>query len=242
MIGVIRSEFLRARSGANTLAVLLLGAFIPVIVLTSDDTLGRITSMDAATTTSLLLAPLAWSFVVAGFAGAFGVTREFYYGSMGRTIAQIGFRRAFIAKGAASIMSAIVLTTGIAAAWCGGAAIVLKVNGLAFAPSVEAIRTVLGAFPGAVFGAILGSAVGWIIGNYYAAAAIALAGPIAFEMGFLGSAPDVARFSPGLSLAALASPSDHPVLLDPWIGLVVALGWTVVLTAAGWVVGRRRFQ
>ncbi len=28
MIGVIRSELLRARSGANTLAVLLLGAFV----------------------------------------------------------------------------------------------------------------------------------------------------------------------------------------------------------------------
>lgn len=242
MIGVIRSELLRARSGANTLAVLLLGAFVPVIVLTSDDTLGRMTSMDATTATQLLLAPLAWSFVVAAFAGAFGVTREFYYGSMGRTIAQIGFRREFLGKGIAAIGVAVVLTAGIAAAWCGVAAIVLGVNGLAFAPSVGAARTVLGALPGAVLGALLGAAVGWIVGNYYAAAAIVLAGPIAFEMAFLGSAPEVARFSPGLTLAALASPSDHPVLLEPWAGLAVGLGWTLVLTAAAWVVGRRRFR
>lgn len=242
MIGVVRSELLRARSGANTLAVLLLGAFVPVIVLTSDDTLGRMTSLDATTATSLLLAPLAWSFVVAAFAGAFGVTREFYYGSMRRTIAQVGFRRAFVGKGIAAIGVAVALTVGIAAAWCGFAAIVLAVNGLAFAPGFEAARTLLGALPGAVLGALLGAAVGWIVGNYYAAAAIVLAGPIAFEMAFLGSAPEVARFSPGLSLAALASPSDHPVLLGPWVGLAMGLGWTFVLTAVAWVVGHRRFR
>ncbi|MFF8188030.1 ABC transporter permease [Microbacterium sp. NPDC016588] len=239
---MIRSELLRARSGANTLAVLLLGAFIPVIVLTSDDTLGRLTSMDATTATSLLVAPLAWSFVVAAFAGAFGVTREFYYGSMSRTIAGVGFRRAFAGKTAAAIGVAVALTAGIAAVWCGGAAIVLNVNGLVFTASVEAVGTILGALPGAVLGAISGSAIGWIVGNYYAAAAIVLAGPIAFEMAFLASAPEVARFSPGLTLAALASPSDHPGLLEPWAGLAVGLGWTLVLATAAWVIGRRRFR
>ena len=67
MIGVIRAEVLRAHSGANTLAVLLLAAFIPVIVLTSDDTLGRMTSLDADTAAALTFAPLAWSFVAAAF-------------------------------------------------------------------------------------------------------------------------------------------------------------------------------
>lgn len=242
MIGVVRSELLRARSGANTLAVLLLAAFVPVIVLTSDDTLGRMTSMDATIATQLLLAPLAWSFVVAAFSGAFGVTREFYYGSIGRSIAQIGFRRAFVGKAVSAIGVAFVLTAGVAAGWCGVAAIVLDINGLVFTPSVEAVGTILGALPGAVLGAIFGSAIGWIVGNYYAAAAIVLAGPIAFEMAFLGSAPEVARFSPGLSVAALASPSDHPVLLGPWAGLAVALGWSLVLVAAAWAVGRRRFR
>jgi hypothetical protein len=242
VIGVIRSELLRSRSGANTLAVLLLGAFVPVIVLTSDDTLGRMRSLDATTATELLLAPLAWSFVVAGFAGAFGVTREFYYVSMARTVAQIGFRRAFVAKGVAAIGVAVVLTVGLGAVWCGVATIVLGVNGLVFAPSAAATATVLGSLPGAMLGAILGSAVGWIAGNYYVAAAIVLAGPIAFEMAFLGSAPDIARFSPGLSLAALASPRNHPVLLDPGLALLVAVGWTVALTVAAWTVGRRRFR
>ncbi|WP_307382471.1 MULTISPECIES: ABC transporter permease [Microbacterium] len=239
---MIRSEVLRAHSGANTLAVLLLAAFIPVIVLTSDDTLGRMTSMDAATATQLLLAPLAWSFVVAAFSGAFGVTREFYYGSIGRSIAQIGFRRAFWGKAGGAIGVAIVLTAGIAAAWCGVAAIVLDVNGLVFTPSVEAVRTLLGALPGAVLGAIIGSAIGWIVGNYYAAAAIVLAGPIAFEMAFLGSAPEIARFCPGLSLAALASPSNHPDLLGPGAGLAVGLSWSLVLVAVAWSIGRRRFR
>lgn len=241
MTGAIRAELLRAHSGANTLAVLLLAAFIPVIVLTSDDTLGRMTSLDADTAAALTFAPLAWSFVAAAFAGAFGVTREFYYVSMGRTVVLSGFRRTFVGKQIAAVLVGLALTVGVAAAWCGVAAIVLGVNGLALAATTDVVRTVLGALPGAVLGAVMGASIGWIVGNYYAAAAIVLAGPIAFELALLGTAPDVARFLPGLSLAALASPQNHPGLLDPGPALAVAGVWTVLLAAVAWGVGRRRF-
>jgi hypothetical protein len=241
VIGAIRAEILRARSGANTLAVLLLAGFIPVIILTSDDTLGRMTSLDAAHAAPLLFAPVAWTFVVAAFAGAFGVTREFYYGSMGRSIVQVGFTRAFLGKGVAAVVVGLVLTAGLVAVWCGVVAVVLAVNGRAFAVPAAAFSTVLGAFPAALLGAVMGASIGWIVGNYYVAAAIVLAGPIAFELALLGTAPDVARFLPGLSLAALASPQNHPGLLAPGAGLAVALAWTFALTVCAWVVGRRRF-
>lgn len=242
MIGAIRAEVLRARSGANTLAVLLLAGFIPVIILTSDDTLGRMTSLDAEHAATLLFAPVAWTFVVAAFAGAFGVTREFYYGSMGRSVVEVGFTRAFVGKGIAAVIVGLALTAALVAAWCGVVAVVLSVNGLAFAPSTAAILTVLGAFPGAVLGAVMGASIGWLVGNYYAAAALVLAGPIAFELALLGTAPDVARFLPGLSLAALASPQNHSGLLSAGAGAAVAVTWAVALTAGAWVVGRRRFR
>lgn len=241
MIGAMRAEILRARSGFNTLAVLLLAGFVPVIVLTSDDTLGRMTSLDAETAAGLLFAPVAWTFVVAAFAGAFGVTREFYYGSMGRTVVQVGFARAFVGKVLAAMVVGLVLTAGLILLWCGVVAVVLSVNGLAFAPSPAVFRTALGALPATALGSVFGAAVGWIVGNYYAAAALVLAGPIALELALLGTAPDMARFLPGLSLAALASPQNHPVLLSPGGGLAVALAWALALTTGAWIVGRRRF-
>ncbi len=240
MIRAAWAEMLRARSGRNTLAVLLLAAFIPVIVLTGDDTLGRMTSLDAGTAASLTFAPLAWSFVVAAFAGAFGVTREFYYGSMERTIVLLGFPRAFVGKAIAAVAVGLVLALGVATAWFAVAAVVLGVNGLAFAPTAAVVYTVAGVVPGAALGAVMGASIGWIVGNYYVAAAIVLAGPIAFELALLGTAPDVARFLPGLSLAALASPQNHPDLLSPGVGLAVAVGWTLVLTVLAGVIGRRR--
>ncbi|MCJ1706586.1 ABC transporter permease [Microbacterium sp. VKM Ac-2923] len=241
MIGAMRAEILRARSGFNTLAVLLLAGFVPVIVLTSDDTLGRMTSLDAETAAGLLFAPVAWTFVVAAFAGAFGVTRESYYGSMGRTVVQVGFARAFVGKVLAAMVVGLVLTAGLILLWCGVVAVVLNANGLAFAPSPAVFRTALGALPATALGSVFGAAVGWIVGNYYAAAALVLAGPIALELALLGTAPDVARFLPGLSLAALASPQNHPVLLSPGGGLAVALAWALALTTGAWIVGRRRF-
>lgn len=241
MIGAIRAEILRARSGRNTLAVLLLAAFVPVIVLTSDDTLGRMTTLDATTATALTVAPVAWSFVAAAFAGAFGVTREFYYVSIGRTVVEAGFPRVFLGKTIAAVAVGLALTVGLLVVWCGVVAVVLGVNGLAPALSAATAHTLLGALPATVLGAVMGASIGWIVGNYYVAAAIVLAGPIAFELALLGTAPEVARVLPGLSLAALAAPQNHTGLLDAGVAAAVALAWTLVLTILAWVVGRRRF-
>ena len=242
MIGVIRAELLRAHSGRNTLAVLVFSVFVPFIVLTSDETVDRLPSLDAETATALMMAPLAWSFVSAAFVGAFASTREFYYGSMERTIALVGFRRAFAAKAVAAVGQALILTILAVVVWTGAMAVVLSVNGLTFTPTMAAAWTALGAILGGLLGAVMGAAVGWIVANYYAGAAITLAGPLAFEMVALGSAPEVARFSPGLALAALASPEDRTGLLPPGLGLLVAVGWVLALTLIAWFVGRRRLR
>jgi hypothetical protein len=242
VIGVIRAELLRARSGRNTLAVLLFIVFVPFIVLTSDDTLDRVASLDADTATALVLAPLAWSFVAAAFAGAFASTREFYYHSMSRTIALTGFRRAFVAKAFAAVAVALVFSVLGVVVWTGAMAVILGVNGLTLTPTPAAAWTVLGAILGALLGAVMGAGIGWIVANYYAGAAITLAGPLAFEMVALASAPDVARFSPGLALAALASPQDRAGLLSPGLGFLIALGWALALTVVAWFVGRRRLR
>lgn len=241
MIGAIRAEVLRAHSGLNTLAVLLLVVFVPVVILTSDDTLGRMTDMDATTAMQLVIAPVGWCFVAAAFVGAFGVTREFYYVSLNRTVVALGFRRVFGAKALAAVVVSLVLTIGVVVAWCAVGAIVLSIHGIAPAPSVTVAATLVGAVLGAVLGSLMGASIGWIVGNYYVAAAIVLAGPLAFELAFLGAAPDLARFLPGLSLAGLASPQNHPDLLPVGAAGAIAVAWTAVLAIAGWVAGRRRF-
>lgn len=241
MIGAIRAEVLRAHCGLNTLAVLLLAAFVPVIILTSDDTLGRMTDMDATTATQLLIAPVGWCFVAAAFVGAFGVTREFYYVSMNRTVVALGFRRVFGAKALAAVVVGVVLTIGVVATWGAVAAIILFTHGIAPAPSAAVAATLVGAVPGAVLGSLMGASIGWIVGNYYLAAGIVLAGPLAFELAFLSAAPDLARFLPGLSLAGLAAPQNHPDLLSVGAAGAIAVAWTVTLAIAACVAGRRRF-
>lgn len=241
MIGAIGSEVLRARSGLSTLAVIVLAVFVPLIILTSDDTLGHITTMDATTATQIALAPIGWSFVAAAFTGAFGVTREFYYVSMNRTVVELGFRRVFVAKALAAVTVGLLLTTGVVAVWSAVVAIVLPLHGIAPVPSAGAAATLVGALPGAVLGSVMGASVGWIVGNYYVAAAVVLAGPLALELALLGTAPEVARFSPGLSLAGLASPQNHPDLLPAGVAGPIAVVWTVALAAAAWAIGRRRF-
>lgn len=160
MIGVIRAELLRAHSGRNTLAVLVFIVFVPFMVLTSDDTLDRLPSLDADTATALVLAPLAWCFVAAAFVGAFASTREFYYGSMSRTIALVGFRRAFVGKAVASVGVALALTVLALVVWTGAMAVVLSVNGLTFTPTTAAAWAALGAILGGLLGAVMGAAIG----------------------------------------------------------------------------------
>ncbi|MBD8478378.1 ABC transporter permease [Microbacterium sp. CFBP 8794] len=240
MRAAVRAEMLRAHSGFSTMAVVVLALFIPVIVLTSDDTLGKMNVLDARRATLLVVAPLAWSFVAAAFAGSFSVTREYYYGSMSRSATQVGFARLFAGKALAAMVTGLVLTAGLAMVWAGVVVAVLGVNGLTPVFSSGVIRTLVGALLGAVAGALLGTAVGWIAGNYYAAAAVVLAGPTALELALLGTAPDMARFLPGLSLAALADPQNHLNLLPAVAAVLVATAWTVLLSALAWIVGRRR--
>jgi hypothetical protein len=240
MRAAVRAELLRARSGFSTIAVVALALFIPVIVLTSDDTLGEMNVLDARRATLLVVAPLAWSFVAAAFAGAFSVTREYYYGSMSRSVTQVGFARLFLSKSLAAAVTGLVLAVGVGIVWGGVVAAVLGVNGMTPVVSGGVVRTIVGSVPGAVIGAVLGTAVGWIARNYYAAAAVVLAGPTALELALLGTSPDTARVLPGLSLAALGTPQNHPDLLPPATAVLVAAVWTVLASASAWMVARRR--
>ena len=56
----------------------------------------------------------------------------------------------------------------------------------------------------------------------------------------LRTAPEVAKFSPGLVLAALSVPEYQGHLLEFGPALVVALAWAAGLVAVAWAGGRRR--
>lgn len=240
MRGVIGSEVLRSVSGLSALAVYLVALLIPVEVLVSDGSRFDLGGLDAATATVQLLQPLAWSAVAAAFVGAYAVTREYYYGSMDRTLTAVGFRRAFAGKMVSGALSAMVLSVGLSALWTTMVFLLLRQEGLPLALSADAWRIYGGAAAGAMLGALLGEAVGWISRNYYLAAGIVLLYPIAIELAMLRSVPDLARFSPGLALAALAAPGYEGALLEFLPALGVALAWTIALVALAWVRGRRR--
>ncbi|WP_242087614.1 ABC transporter permease [Microbacterium lacticum] len=240
MIAAIRSEALRAVSGLSLWATYVLAIFVPVAVLTSDPSLTDLSGLDDSAATARLLQPLAWSFVTAAFAGAYAVTREWYYASMDRTLTEVGFRRAFWGKMVAGVMAALWITVGVCIGWTVVVLIVLSQEGRTFTLSQPGVQVYAGALIGVVPGALIGGAVGWITRNYYIGAAAVLAFPILIEFALIRTSPDLARFSPGMAIAAIGVPEYQGHLLSSAAGACIALAWTVVLVVAAWFLGRRR--
>jgi hypothetical protein len=239
MRSAIRSEVLRAVSGLSILPVYFIAILMPLFVLFSEGSRFDLAGLDAGAATVRLLEPLAWSAVAAAFVGAYGVTREYYYGSMDRTLTGVGFRRVFTGKLVAGALVAVALSSCIMVLWTVGVHFILIQDGLVLALTTDAWRLYAGALLGAVLGALVGGAIGWITRNYYVTAALVLAVPMAVEFALLRSAPEVARFSPGLALAALGGPGYQDRLLEFVPALGVALAWTLGLVALAWHRWRR---
>lgn len=241
MTGAIRAEILRSVSGLTLLALIGLAGLVPVVVLTSGgDATVAARDLPAAEATLRLVAPLGWSFVAAGFAGAYTVTREQYYGSLERTTLMAGRRRALVAKSLGGAATATLLTATLCAAWCFVMAALLAANGSSFVLSPAVGEALAGSLVGAAIGAIGGCAIGWIVRNYYAAAAIVLGGPLAFELLLLSTNPDVVRWSPGLAIAAIAVPGYRDALLDRPAAVVVALAWILGVSVIASLTVERR--
>ncbi len=240
MITAIRSELLRSVSGLSLWAVYLLTIMVPVAVFSPNDSLAVIDEADPGMATARLLAPLAWSFVYAGFIGAYAVTREYYYDSMDRTLVELGFLRAFWGKLIAGSIMAMVLAICMFCIWTIVAFFILNQHGLPLTLTAEVWRIYGGALLGVFLGAIIGGAIGWITRNYYLGAIIVLAFPLAIEFAWLGSSPGVAKFSLGLSLAALSVPGFKNELLEMAPAMGIACVWAAGLVVLAWFLGRRR--
>ena len=239
MRGVIRGEMLRSVSGPSVLAVYLVAVLMPLFVLFSDGSRFDIEGVSAGAATARLLEPLAWSVISAAFVSAYAVTREYYYASMDRTLTAVGFRRAFGGKLVAGVTVAVILSLCVFVVWTAGVFVFLAQDGVAPTLTEQAWRIYAGAMVSAVLGALIGSAVGWITQNYYATAIIVLVFPMALEFALLRTAPEVAKFSPGLAIAAIGVPGYQGRLLELAPAVVIGLAWTLGLLAVAWIRGRR---
>lgn len=242
MIGAVRSELLRAVSGRVLLAMLALALMMPAITLSAGGGADDLAALGSADATRRLIETLGWSFVAAAFGGAYTVTREDYWRSLDRTVVAVSFRCAFGAKVIAGSLFGVGLGIFGTAGWIGIAAVLLGRAGLVLDLAAVAPATIAGALLGSALGGISGAAVGWMVRNYYVAAALVLAVPVALERGLAGVAPDVARYLPGRALAALAGPVSQGEVLPVAAGLGVSAAWTAVLLAAAYVLARRRFR
>ncbi|WP_311244568.1 ABC transporter permease [Microbacterium sp. WCS2018Hpa-23] len=240
MKGIIHSEVVRAVSGSSVLAVYVVAVLMPAFVLFSDGSRFDLEGRDSGAATAGLLEPLAWCAVSAAFIGAYGVTRECYYASMDRTLTGVGFRRAFSGKLVAGTLIALAVSICIFVFWTAGVSVILLRNGLSLSLTSDAWRIYGGALVGVVLGALIGGAIGWIARNYYVTAAIVLVLPMVLEFALLRTAPELARFSPGLVLAAVSVPGYQDRLLDFAPALGIAIVWAVALVAVAWFRGSRR--
>lgn len=240
MKGIIHSEVVRAVSGSSVLAVYVVAVLMPAFVLFSDGSRFDLEGLESGAATAGLLEPLAWCAVSAAFIGAYGVTRECYYASMDRTLTGVGFRRAFSGKLVAGTLIALAVSICIFVVWTAGVSIILLRSGLSLSLTSDAWRIYGGALVGVVLGALIGGAIGWIARNYYVTAAIVLVLPMVLELALLRTAPELARFSPGLVLAAVSVPGYQDRLLDFVPALGIAIAWAAGLVAVAWFRGSRR--
>ncbi|MEV7608190.1 ABC transporter permease [Microbacterium sp. NPDC089320] len=240
MTSVIRSEILRASSGFSVLAVYLVAVLMPAFVLFSDGSRFDLIGVEPGAATIALLQPLAWCAVSAAFVGAYGVTRECYYGSLDRTLTAVGVPRAFAAKLVAGTLVAVVLSICIFVVWTAGVSVILARNGLALALTPAAWQIYSGAMAGVLLGALIGGAIGWITRNYYVTAAIVLVIPMVVEPALLRASPELARFSPGLVLAAISVPGYQGRLLEFAPALGVSMAWAAGLVVVAWLGARKR--
>ncbi|WP_101848501.1 ABC transporter permease [Zhihengliuella sp. ISTPL4] len=239
MTGVVRSELLRGVSGLSMVAVYLVAVLMPAFVLFSDGSRFDLTGLDDGAATARLLEPLAWSVISAAFVGSYPVTREYYYGSMDRTLAAVGFRPTFTGKLVGGVLIALGLAAVVFMLWTVGVAVSLAGEGLALQLTAEAWRIYLGGLAGVVLGAVIGGAIGWLTRNYYATAIIVLVFPMALEFALLRTAPEVARFSPGMAIAALSVPEYQDKLLAFAPALAIGGAWAIGLVALAAIRGRR---
>ncbi|NQX14957.1 hypothetical protein [Rathayibacter sp. VKM Ac-2857] len=236
MSAALRAELLRAVTGSAGAAVLAFALLVPLAVL-------AIAPHSSAPTdpTAAVYSACGASFVTAMFWGSYGVTREFYYGSLGRSLVVTRLVDLFRAKALAAAMTSLALGAVTSTAWIAVTAIVVRSSGESFTPSVDMLPVALGSTVSSALGGVLGSAAGWITRNYYAACGLVLAVPFAVELPLLSAAPEIERLLPAGALAGITA-SETLALLPPAAALGVAVGWCAIATTAAWFVTVRRSE
>lgn len=240
MIGMVRAEVLRAVSALTFIGHVVLMVFIPFIVMTSSEEID-LREAGAAQATDRVLEPVAWAFVMAAFAGAYIVTREHYYHSLERTVVAGSFRRVFWGKTIAGLLVGVGFGFAISGIWLAVGTVQLAEAGHALTLGGSGWMLLAGALLGSALGGVLGVSIGWLVRNYYVGAALVLLIPLSVEYVMAQSSPEIAKFMPGMTLAALAGPVGRGEMLPFWAALGVALLWVGGAFVAARLLARRRF-
>lgn len=239
MLSSIRGESLRAVSGLAFLGVIAFGVGIPALLLNTVLSGRALESLSPADTSAKVFSLSASLLVVAMFIGSYGVTREYYYSSIGRTLVAVKFRRAFWAKAIAGVVCSVCFTGLMCAVWFLVSYWVIAGQGKEFVPSLSMLASSVGTIAAAAIGAIIGNGVGWLVRNYYVACLSVLVVPLALELPLLLNLPDIGRFLPSGALAGLSGVTGLDVLA-PLNGVGIALAWATIATMLGYVAARKR--
>ncbi|GAA5154646.1 MULTISPECIES: hypothetical protein [Amycolatopsis] len=237
----LRVELLKARSGVWMPAVLAYALVLPFCAwLFTGKGLVR-PGTDAAGATEAMLVFLVTCPMAATFLGGFLVTREYYYRSVARAVLLNRRAHVFVAKLVAGVAGGVAVGVVGAAGWAAFSAYTLHGRGQVLELGGESWGRLLGCVAACAVAGPLGVAVGWLVRNYYAAAAVSLLPAFGVELPLVLSRPDVARFLPDTALAGIARvQQEFPGILTAVPSLLVALLWLGVAAFAAWRAFARR--
>lgn len=216
MHDAIRAEILKARSGLWMLAVLCYGLLLPLL---SWQVFG-----------GSLLSSLAACPIAAAFLGCYLVTRDFYYGSIERTVVMNHRENVFVAK---------LVAAFVAGAFTGVVGVVgWRVAALFADYDAWSWPTLAGCVVACALAAVFGAAIGWVLPNYYLATFVALVLPLAVEGPIATLYPEIGRFLPSNAFAGIVGVT--PGMFTGWLSAAIALLWVAVAVVSGRILVERR--
>jgi ABC-type transport system involved in multi-copper enzyme maturation permease subunit len=241
MIPQIRAEIIKVRSTRTTLGLVLgmIAIILLFVILTA--WLTSVGEMSGREQQRNLFSIGSFAGLFAALAGIMLVTGEYRFGTIRPTYLFTPKRSlVLVAKVVAALIAGVVFALVGEVLSVGVGGVILNQRGISVALSHHDYTLItIGTLIGTALWGGIGVGLGMIVRNQVGAIIGILAWGFVIQNLLFGLAPSVGRWTPDSAQNGMMGMTDAH-LLDPGVGAVVLVGWTIAICIAGAVMAARR--